>query len=1112
MSKAGRKQGSFFSGAARSHALLFQVLGLAIAYFITGKLGTLLAIPPGYATAIWPPSGIALGWALIYGHRVWPGIFLGAFLLNSQIAWAHSPLSEIPAASLVGLAIGIGASLQAVAGAYLIRRFAHFPNPLANEKNVLLFFLFGGPISSLVNSTLSVSILSATARIAPANFLPTWGTWWMGDTLGIFIFTPLVLVWLQQPRNIWLNRRMVITLPIAVMFIISTAVVFYEARHNYNLLKAEFGQRATELDNALEKSISVHFNVLRSLESFYSASNNVNRDDFQTFVAYPLSHFKGVQALEWAPVVLATEREAYEQNLAKEGFPNFRITEKTPGTGIMAAKNRQEYVPVTYIAPYQGNENALGYDLYSDAKRREAINLARDSGDIAVTARIRLIQEVDDQYGVLAAMPLYRKGLSHDTVDKRRQTIMGYVLAVFRGGDIVTAALKGMNLNGLSYRLIDWGNPESGQVIFSSDPNGPTPLFAQENIFLGRPFSLRNRFIIPVGERQWLFEVIPTQTYFAHYRSDSIWLILSVGLMLTGMVGMLALVFSGREGELRKLVEVRTEKQHQALKHLGIQSSRLQTLLETASDGVHILNEKGDVVQFSHAFARMLGYSYQEIDGLNVADWDAQIPKDQLLDKLQALIKQGAAFETKHRRKDGSIIDVEINAKGVELEGKRYLYASSRDITERKVLERELLASAKEIEELYDHAPCGYHSIDKNGIVLRMNATELAWLGYRHEEVVGKMKVSDFYTPAGKRLFEATFPDFVKNGQAKTLEFDLVGKNGASRHVSMSSIAIRDADGNFVMSHSVFYDITELKNTQNQLQQLTREQNAMLDNELVGIAKLKNRCFVWKNKAMERIFGYGPGELDNKPSRILYPDEAAYQAMGEAFQLIADSNGVYRAQRELVRKYGDKIWVDVSGIMLSKEDNESLWMLADISPMKKRQDEIEWLAYHDVLTGLPNRLLISEKLEQMLAEAKQKKQLLAVCYLDLDGFKPINDKFGHAAGDKLLKDIAARMQFSVRADDTIGRLGGDEFILLLASLHSPEEVQTMLQRVMETINEPVMLSGSAQINVGASIGVSLYPLDDSPPDMLIRHADQAMYLAKKSGRNRICLFSPEGMG
>lgn len=449
----------------------------------------------------------------------------------------------------------------------------------------------------------------------------------------------------------------------------------------------------------------------------------------------------------------------------------------------------------------------------------------------------------------------------------------------------------------------------------------------------------------------------------------------------------------------------------------------------------------------------------------------------------------------------GSCIDVTL-FKLLEIELRH-------NITERKVLEEKLVASSKEIEDLYDHSPCGYHSLGQDGIYQRINETELEWLGCKREEVIGRINFSDVITPDGKEQFRQSLPHLLNEGHIEDMEFDLVGKTGLVKHILLNATAIRDAHGNFLRSRSVIFDITELKKTQDELKQLTHEQLAMLDNELVGIMKLSNRRIIWKNKAVDRIFGYGPDEMVGKPSKILYPDDASYVAQSEIGYTCLKTHGAYRTQLWMVRKDGEKLWIDVNGANLFGAEDESLWLLADITPIKDYQEKIEHIAYHDNLTGLPNRRLVADRLNQALAQAKRSDQMLAVCFLDLDGFKPVNDSFGHAFGDKLLIEIAQRLQASIRANDTVGRLGGDEFVLLLTCLENAKEYQMVLDRVIQAINLPVTVDAANKATITASIGIALFPRDSSDPDSLLRQADQAMYAAKQNGRNRYQFFDIE---
>ncbi len=178
---------------------------------------------------------------------------------------------------------------------------------------------------------------------------------------------------------------------------------------------------------------------------------------------------------------------------------------------------------------------------------------------------------------------------------------------------------------------------------------------------------------------------------------------------------------------------------------------------------------------------------------------------------------------------------------------------------------------------------------------------------------------------------------------------------------------------------------------------------------------------------------------------------------------------------------------------------------ADVTESKEHEKQLEHIAHYDALTGVPNRVLLADRMLQALARAKRDKGLLAVCYLDLDGFKPVNDKYGHESGDQVLVEITRRIKETIREDDTVARLGGDEFVVLLVGLQAPEECAGSLVRLLEIINRPIDLQGKL-IHISASIGVSLYPEDEQDADTLLRHADQAMYIAKQTGRNRYHLY------
>ncbi|TAN67661.1 MAG: PAS domain S-box protein [Methylobacter sp.] len=827
----------------RYSVLALQIIGLALAYSVTGKLGTFLAIPPGYATAIWPASGIALAGILIYGYRIWPGILLGAFLVNFSNALVAGSLPEILTSIIITLAMSVGASLQAVAGVYLVHRYAGFPNSLTREKDVLLFFLFGGILSTLINSTISVSALVLTERIPTTNFLTSWGTWWMGDALGVFIFTPLVLVWMQRSSEFWRNRRIAITLPIIAMFVLTTVGVFYVSQHDSERLESEFNRHAAALKVALEESVLAHINVLRSINSFYSASASVERDEFRIFAAHLLTELQGIQALEWSPVVHSFERDAFEKNLSREGYPKFTITERD-NNQVVRAGNRPEYVPVSFVEPLQGNDKALGYDLYSNDIRREAINRARDSGEITLSAQLGLIQEQGGQYGLLAFMPVYRNGLPHQTLMERRNHILGYLVEVFRAEDIVTAAFEPLDRENLSYRLIDETVPAAEQVVFSSAPKAVNPVSLQEKGLFGRNFSLASRSVISVGGRSWRFEVFPTLDYFAHHRSDNIWLILLAGMMLNSMVSVFVMVSSGRGRLLLRLVEERTaalvESENRlqcALYDSNKSKEALENVLFAATDvSIIATDADGLITMFNRGAELMLGYSSDEMLAkqtpaiIHLAE-EIEFRGHELTAELGYPVSGFEIFVLRARqsgqetrewtyvRKDGSqfrVMLVVTPIRDAQGEVSGYL-GIAQDITEQYLAQNALEKSEIKLRRLFELSPLGIVMTDMSGRFIEFNEAFRRICGYSSDE----LKSIDYWTLTPKKyesMEMRQLQSLRQIGRYGPYEKEYQRKDGAVIPLRLNGVLVKGTDNNNYI-WSIVEDISASKEVEEALRQ-----------------------------------------------------------------------------------------------------------------------------------------------------------------------------------------------------------------------------------------------------------------------------------------------------
>jgi len=264
------------------------------------------------------------------------------------------------------------------------------------------------------------------------------------------------------------------------------------------------------------------------------------------------------------------------------------------------------------------------------------------------------------------------------------------------------------------------------------------------------------------------------------------------------------------------------------------------------------------------------------------------------------------------------------------------------------------------------------------------------------------------------------------------------------------------------------------------------------------------------NPSFTRITGYAAEDVIGKSHKRLLP---ALQSR-RFYELLYRSLGKNRYWTgELWCKRKDEqtfpLLLSISTVVDNHNTVEHyIGIFSDISRIKEHEAELDRVAHYDPLTGTPNRRLLADRLQQSIVRADRNKKNLAVCYIDLDGFKYVNDHHGHKAGDDLLIGIANNLKHVLRADDTLSRLGGDEFVLLLYDSGTPEECSIILDRILTTIKVPVSID-MAVINVSGSIGVSLYPHDHSDADTLLRHADQAMYRAKESGRNRYHLFDPD---
>jgi len=411
-----------------------------------------------------------------------------------------------------------------------------------------------------------------------------------------------------------------------------------------------------------------------------------------------------------------------------------------------------------------------------------------------------------------------------------------------------------------------------------------------------------------------------------------------------------------------------------------------------------------------------------------------------------------------------------------------------------------LKAKTEELDTYFNSALDLFCIADTGGHFLKLNQAWTTTLGYSLDELEGRTGI-EFIHSEDRAASLAFFRDVVIHNPQAALTNRFRHKSGEWRWIEWRATARGDA------IYAAARDVTEKKCADDSL----RLAASVFANSQEGIVITDHdNRIIDINDAFSRISGYSRDEvIGGTPSMLKSGrhDARFYADMWKSLKDRGSWHGEIWNRRKSGEVYPEILSIDA----VSDADGyirHYVGAFSDISRIKEHEAELEHIANFDALTGLPNRRLLGDRMQQELGRTQRSGRSLAVCYVDLDGFKPVNDRFGHDAGDLLLIEIARRLKESARAGDTVSRLGGDEFVLLFSDLLQEEECFHALERVLNAVSQPFAI-GLDSVSVSASIGVTLYPRDNADADTLLRHADQAMYQAKESGKRRFHLFDAE---
>ncbi|OIQ20608.1 MAG: hypothetical protein BM556_01335 [Bacteriovorax sp. MedPE-SWde] len=529
------------------------ILFIALLYFVTGRMGLLLAIPPGFASAVWPAAGIALASAIVFGPVAVIGVAIGSFFVNIPNLLNLSTNDEIIRAILIAMSIASGASLQAFSGAWIINKLDESKMELDNGACIFRFFVIAGPISCIASSVIGVLTLVLSGIVPLQASIFTLFTWWVGDSIGSVVAAPLFLTFFFNKIELWRLRRLNYALPVIILFGLITIFFVYARKWDEKRIIQNFETRVRNIENQFKSNARQHIESLRSITNLYKGSTHVTRADFSNFTSDILARDTGILALSWNPIVLHRDKNKLIKKNRNSGFNNFRVLERNKFGKVIEAKKRDHYVIVDYIEPYNRNKKVHGFDVSSNIKRREALEKSRDINDAVGTASINLVQDKKKEVGHLVFLPIYRNGTRIDTVYERRKNITGYTVGVFNINSLVNATFKNIDKRSLEFFIIDRTDKDQSTVLYSSNKENKT--FKELSKVTKTAGFLTKSVLMNYNNRKWEIFISQEPNYYKAQQSWYTWFVLVGGLFVCGVVGSFLLLITGRESKIQKLVE-----------------------------------------------------------------------------------------------------------------------------------------------------------------------------------------------------------------------------------------------------------------------------------------------------------------------------------------------------------------------------------------------------------------------------------------------------------------------------------------------------------------------------------------------------------------------------
>jgi two-component sensor histidine kinase/CHASE1-domain containing sensor protein len=534
MSAAGQRRSSLSLGAG--------IVGVAAAYLATGEL-SLATMPAGYPPAVWAPAGLALVAVLLGGMRFAPAVALGSFALNFLALTFHPRGFGAGPTVMVAVLLGIGAALQACAGAYLVRRFVASPTALDEARDVGLFLMMAGPVASVVNATVATLALHLAGATPAGDLWLRWSTWWLADASGALLVAPLLLLWLSRPRQMP-GRRLWVTAP---LLLAGTAVVVLFARATHweqARLDATLRRRADAVSAALERGSDHYLHVVQSIADLHKAAGRVERGAFQLFVKGALGRDPGIRSLGWLPRVTEVDRAENEAGARREGQEGYGVKEWVAQGRLGVAGDRPEYFPLLFVEPERDSEGILGLDLASSPRWRAELEESARTGQAAAGIDDHTFDQSEQTFVALA--PIFSEGIPIPAQGEPPRP-SGFAIGICSLDALVDSAMKVSGRDSSDLVLQELAGPAQAGVVYRPAPRPPVA----DVVVVASP---------RIAGRTWTMKLAPSLHYQASERSWQPWLVLTSGMLFVTWLEAFLLIITGRTSRVEMLVAQRTSE------------------------------------------------------------------------------------------------------------------------------------------------------------------------------------------------------------------------------------------------------------------------------------------------------------------------------------------------------------------------------------------------------------------------------------------------------------------------------------------------------------------------------------------------------------------------